>query len=206
MRAALVIPICMCVYATLCLVDWQAPSPLAWLQASQSPGPNQNTRPAAVRDSAVICPFCPLKIVVHCQLKKKTDSLPRSILTPHRMNQVGQHVSLFRPTSTVGTESALMMEYTSCLQLIHYQPSCCFNISAGAQSCFSLLLMSQASLCLCHVLQNKPIWNWLEGTCKIKTTRVIRTAVRHLLTSLECNAVKGKQMWIASASEDLITF
>lgn len=30
-------PICVCVYATLCLVQCQAPRPLAWLQASQSP-------------------------------------------------------------------------------------------------------------------------------------------------------------------------
>lgn len=57
----------------------------------------------------------------------------------------------------------------------------------------SLLLTSHTPLCLCHVLRNQCVWNRLEGTCKIKTIRLISAAVRHLLIPLECKAAQQQR-------------
>lgn len=124
-------PMCACVYSCNPWSGWLPGSLPAGSDKGQLiAGPTRNTRPAAVGDGGgrLICLFCPLKIVVHCQLKSSVQFLCLGGGTPTTL--VGQLASLFRATSPVGREPALTREYTSFWLVILVMPSCWFNVSA----------------------------------------------------------------------------
>lgn len=156
------------------------------------PGPTRTARPAAVRDTGrmLICPLCPLKIAVHCQLESGAQFV---CLGAHWLDQPRQTTCLFT------------QNHISCLDRSHAGKHKLFSSNsflsqipdwASQHALFfaSLLLTSHTSQSLCHVLWNQLLWNHLEGTSKMKTMRVISAAVRHLLSSVEHKAAQQKRV------------
>lgn len=84
---------CLCI-VILGLVDCQAAGLVASVTGQLIRGPTQTTCPATVRDTGgrLICPFCPLMIAVHCQLKSGAQFV---CLGAHRLDQPHQTTSLF---------------------------------------------------------------------------------------------------------------